>query len=386
MKHVAELTRRIAWLRFVAAMILAMGALVPPQTLAQVPARFYWKTLSGSNAIPLIVDSISGNTNPFDPAQAVTPGRERRRHHGDRGVCAQLRPVRSLGPWRRSSCPWGGSRATCTVAGKTVNQSANGFGDPMLEFNVNLLGPTAQKNLPDVLRYEPGFSVDLLADLALPIGEYDSSQPLNLGQNRWYGRVGMPVIWQLGAWVPGRRTTLEFLPAVWLFGNNNDYVGQTLKTDPLFQLDAHLTRDFTEHFWGSLDAPGTTAARRPSTASRGEKLNNLGVGLTLGYQVNDNLNLTVRLQVDRERQRTRRPAHGPLHDHARVRVAPAHRRIAAAEERVNWRGSGNCAGDEHARPYANLPDDPFQREYGRRIAERNDAHYKVGDPVPPHAH
>jgi hypothetical protein len=24
---------------------------------------------------------------------------------------------------------------------------------------------------------------------------------------------------------PGRRTTLEFLPAVWLFGNNNDFVG-----------------------------------------------------------------------------------------------------------------------------------------------------------------
>jgi len=54
--------------------------------------------------------------------------------------------------------------------------------------------------------------------------------------------------------VPGRRTTLELLPAVWLFGDNTDYVGQTLETDPMFQLDAHLTRDFTEHLWGSLDA------------------------------------------------------------------------------------------------------------------------------------
>jgi hypothetical protein len=52
-----------------------------------------------------------------------------------------------------------------------------------------------------------------------------------------------------GDWVPGRRTTLEFLPAVWMFGDNTDYVGQTLKTDPLFQLDVHLTRDFTERFW-----------------------------------------------------------------------------------------------------------------------------------------
>ena len=78
------------------------------------------------------------------------------------------------------------------AAGQTVDASARGFGDPMLEFDVNLIGPPAQKNLPDVLRYEPGFSLDLIADLALPVGEYDSDQPLNLGQNRWYGRVGAP--------------------------------------------------------------------------------------------------------------------------------------------------------------------------------------------------
>jgi hypothetical protein len=34
----------------------------------------------------------------------------------------------------------------------------------------------------------------LLADLALPIGEYDNDQPLNIGQNRWYGRLGLPMI------------------------------------------------------------------------------------------------------------------------------------------------------------------------------------------------
>jgi hypothetical protein len=179
-----------------------------------------------------------------------------------------------------------------TVAGRTFSQSANGFGDPMLEFNINVLGPPAQENLPDVLRYEPGFSVNVLADLALPIGEYDSSQALNLGQNRWYGRVGMPIVWQLGAWVPGRRTTLEFMPALWFFGENNDFVGQKLETDPLFQLDAHMTRDLTEHFWGSLDGSWYNGARQTINGVDGDKRNDLAFGLTLGYQVNDNLNLT----------------------------------------------------------------------------------------------
>jgi len=282
----------VAWLRLVFATMLAIGMLCPPQALAQVPARFYWKTLSGANAVPLIVESISGNTNPFDPAHTVTPGA----NFDATLVLAGY--ARTFSLFDRAAMaaillPMGRISGEVTVGGNTFSQSTNGFGDPTLEFNINVLGPKAQKNIPDVLRYEPGFSVDLLADLMVPIGEYDSSQPLNIGQNRWYGRLGMPIIWQLGPWVPGRRTTLEFLPAVWLFGNNDDFVGQTLKTDPMFQLDAHLTRDFTENFWGALDAAWYTGGQASINGIEGERLNNLGFGFTLGYKVNDNLNLTA---------------------------------------------------------------------------------------------
>jgi hypothetical protein len=272
--------------------MLAMGAFCPPQALAQVPARFYWKTLSDANAVPLIVNSISGNTNPFDPAHTVTPGAS---FDATLALAGYARTFSLLDRAAMAAIllPMGRISGDVTVAGKTFNQSASGFGDPMLEFKINVLGPPAQKNIPDVLRYEPGFSVNLLADLALPIGEYDSSKPLNIGQNRWYGRLGMPVVWQLGPWVPGRRTTLEFLPAVWFFGENDNYVGQTLKTDPLFQLDAHLTRDLTERFWASLDAAWYYGAEATIDDVQGEKLNNIGLGITLGYQINDNLNLTV---------------------------------------------------------------------------------------------
>jgi hypothetical protein len=281
----------VAWLRLIVATLLAMGALCPLQTLAQVPPRFYWKSLSGANAVPLIVTSMTGNTNPFDAALTVTPGAN------FDATLALAGYARTLSLFDRAAMaavllPMGHISGEVNVGGSTLNQSASGFGDPMLEFDINLLGPPAQKNIPDVLRYEPGFSVDVIADLAVPIGEYDNSQPLNVGQNRWYGRLGLPIIWQLGPWVPGRRTTLEFLPAVWLFGNNNDYVGQTLKTDPMFQVDAHLTRDFTEHFWGSLDGAWYTGGQASIDGVEGEKLDNLGFGLTLGYQINDNLGLT----------------------------------------------------------------------------------------------
>jgi len=148
-------------------------------------------------------------------------------------------------------------------------------------------------NIPDALRYQPKFSLDVLASLAVPLGEYDSSVPINIGQNRWYGRVGMPIVWQIGPWVPGKRTTLEFLPAVWMFTDNTDFVGKTMQTEPMFQLEGHLTRDFMEHLWGSIDVISYSGGRATIDGVEGSQLNNVGIGGTLGYKINDNMQLNL---------------------------------------------------------------------------------------------
>jgi len=272
-------------------LVLAASALCPPQAWAQVPARFYWKTLSGANAVPVIYNSISGNTNPFDPAHIVSPGAN---IDATLAIAGYARTFSLLDRAAMAAVllPMGRIEGNVTTGLGTVTQSARGFGDPMVELDVNLIGPPAQKNLVDVLRYEPGFSLDVIADLAVPIGEYDNSRSLNLGQNRWYGRLGAPVVWQLGSWVPGRRTTLEFLPAVWFFGTNDDYVGQTLTTDPMYQLDAHLTRDFSGRLWGALDGTWYKGGQASIDGVQGDELDNLGFGLTFGYQINDSLSLS----------------------------------------------------------------------------------------------
>jgi Putative MetA-pathway of phenol degradation len=292
MKSEGNHMNKLSWSRLVAASLAVVGALASTQALAQVPGRFYWHGLVGANGVPLIFNSLTGNSNPFDPSHQVTPGGSFDATMAMMGY-AKMFALGDRSAMAAIILPMGRISGDVTAAGRTAGQSASGFGDPMLEFAVNVIGPKAQRNIPDVLRYEPGFSMDILADLALPIGEYDSSQSLNIGQNRWYGRIGTPIVWQLGDWVPGRRTTLEFLPAVWLFGDNTDFMGQRMKTDPMFQLDAHLTRDFTEHFWGALDASWYSGGQASINGVAGKKLNNVGVGLTLGYTINSNLNLTV---------------------------------------------------------------------------------------------
>jgi len=274
------------------AIVILVIMMFPVSAHAQVPARFYWKDLIGVNAVPLIFMDISGNANPLDGASFVIPGSSVEANVALGGYARTFtlfnRPAMAA-----ALLSMGRVSGEASIFGKTYSQSTNGFGDPTLEFVIGLIGPPPIKNIPDSMRYEPGFSLDLLVDLIVPIGEYDNDVPLNMGQNRWYGRVAAPIVWQLGAWVPGRRTTLEFLPSIWLYGDNDDFVGRRLSTDPKFQLEAHLTRDFHELLWGSVDMNYMAGGKSSINGKGGEDLDMLGMGFTLGYHINDNIQITA---------------------------------------------------------------------------------------------
>ena len=272
--------------------LVVLATLCPLLAFAQIPPRFYWKSLAGANAVPVIFQSLSGNANPMDPANVVSADADIDANVAMVGY-AKLLPLFDRTLTLAVLETVGRISGETTVAGRSYNESTTGFGDPLLEVGYNLIGPKAIKNIPDMLRYEPRLSLDLIVDVVFPIGEYDNEKALNIGQNRWYGRVGAPIVWQIGPWVPGRRTTFEVFPSVWFYSDNDDLVGQTLSTDPKFQLEAHLTRDFTEHFWGSLDTTYLAGGESTVGGVPGDSLNTLGVGFTLGYQINDNLSLTA---------------------------------------------------------------------------------------------
>jgi len=265
---------------------------------AQVPPRFYWKTLQGMNAVPVIAMSVSGNVNPLDPSYILLPSVSASLS-ADVAIAgyAKMFPVWNKAAMLALTMPMGRIEGDFVIDGSLSREASSGFGDPMVEFNINLIGPPPIMNLPDIMRYEPGFSLDLVVDVMFPLGQYDNTQSLNLGQNRWYGRIGTPIIWQLGPWIPASRTTLEIFPSVWLFGDNDDFVGDNLSSDPTFELEAHLTRNFTSKFWGSLDATYSSAGdatitttTMPQTTSGSDMTL---VGFTLGYQINDSMQLTL---------------------------------------------------------------------------------------------
>jgi hypothetical protein len=266
---------------------------VSNSTMAQGDgARFYWKSLMGTNAIPVITNSLSGNANPFDPSNFVIPGSDFSATMSTAGY-AKMLPLFKRSALVSVIVPMGRISSNLNLNGLDYSSTARGFGDPMFLVNINILGPKPIMNIPEMLRYKPGFSVDLVGNLAVPLGEYDNSSPINLGQNRWYGRIGAPVVWQIGPWVPGKRTTIELLPAVWLFSDNNDFVGMKMETEPMYQVEGHLTRDFMERLWGSFDVISFSGGKATIDGVEGKSLSNLGMGATLGYQINDNMQMII---------------------------------------------------------------------------------------------
>ena len=286
------LAQEIARIRPWIVVAVILGMLSSMAANAQVPPRFYWKTLQGTNAVPVIAMSVSGNTNPLDPSYNFDPSVSLSADIAIAGY-AKMFPVWNKAAMLAVLVPMGRIEGEF-LAGR---EASSGFGDPMVEFNINLIGPPPIMNLPDMLRYEPGFSLDLVVDVTFPLGQYDNTQSLNLGQNRWYTRIGTPIIWQLGPWIPASRTTLEIFPSVWFFGDNGDFVGDNLHSDPTFELEVHLTRNLTSKFWGSLDATysssgdATISSATTSVTTSGSDMTL--VGFTLGYQLNDSLQLTI---------------------------------------------------------------------------------------------
>ena len=264
--------------------------------------RVNWKAMDGANVVAfqyLPFDGDTSNTRIFDPLHYTYPESQFQAnlflltfaHHftlfnrtavvggsllgGNIDVESVINPF-GVGPSVR------------------LKEAAHGFGDPVAQLTVNLAGAPAIRSLYDVSKYEPKAVLDLSVIGNLPIGEYDSEKVLNLGLNRWWTRIGLPFTYHIGPYVPGYRTSIEVTPSVFVFASNDDFLGRTLDTDPLFQIEGHVTRDFAAHLFGSFDVLYRNGALpQIDHVDFGEKLDLLSAGFTLDYTVNDNFGVRV---------------------------------------------------------------------------------------------
>ena len=162
--------------------------------------------------------------------------------------------------------------------------SISGFADPYVAMLIGLVGAPALK-MSEFVRYRQVFQLHALVSAYLPVGDYDSSRPLNLGTNRWAVRLGLPMVVPFGA--PLRSTWLEIIPSINFFTDNKDPFGADVREqDNLFSLESHLSHNFTARFWGSVDfryqnGGETTTDGLPDD----NRMNQFGAGVSLGYSI-----------------------------------------------------------------------------------------------------
>ena len=274
-------------------------------------ARAYWKGRAGTHAfsfqyLPMFMDAEGSKA--FAPGQYIYPNSKIDAHI----VMASYFYHFTL-PWvKRPSIiavnVVGGSVGVDidttsspgfqppNIMDTSFSQSSAGFGDPTTQLTVNLFGTPPLKGNYDLLNYEPTWTADLSGMLAIPIGAYQGSKLVNIGLNRWYGRLALPMKYHFRVFAPGRMSSFEVMPSVWLFGENDDFLGQQLENDPLWSVEAHLTHDFTPTLYGSLDLLYQNGLQSQLNGTDVEgKLEIGSIGFTLHYHVSDNVGIRTSL-------------------------------------------------------------------------------------------
>jgi hypothetical protein len=86
-------------------------------------------------------------------------------------------------------------------------------------------------------------------------------------------------------------SSFELIPSVYLFGDNSDFVGgNNLKNEPLWQIESHLTHDFTSKFFGSLDMLYQNGFQsKINDTEIAESLEIGSLGFSFNYQIQDNI-------------------------------------------------------------------------------------------------
>jgi len=266
-------------------------------------ARAYWKAREGSTVISfqyLNLNLQASGAQQFAPGEYIYPNSD---VEGNVIVASWARHMTLFN--RASSFAVslaGGSvqadigtslppefRPPSAPAG-AFSQSSSGYADPTVQLDINLVGTSRLKSNVDLFNYEPTWTVDTAVMLGVPMGEYDDDKLVNLGLNRWFTRIALPIKYHFGAFSPGYMGSFELTPSVWLFEDNDDFLGQRLENDPIWQLEAHLTQDFTPSFFGSIDLLYRKGFQSTiSGVETGEELDIGTLGYTLNFTSTDNL-------------------------------------------------------------------------------------------------
>ena len=261
-----------------ALLIVGLGSLL---SASDDGPRMYWNAPVGTNILQAYFWTASGNSISPENTQPQ-PGFDT---DINIGVLGYNRIIDIAGHSAIATAVITGGKVSGSVLDKTL-RSSSGLGDLYLQGVVNIFGAPAL-SAEEFGTYKQDTVLSLLVGVTAPTGDYENNRALNMGANRWNVRIGLPFMYTLGDWIPGEITTLEILPSVWFYGDNDNSFGSNLEQDAMYTLEAHITRDITASTFVSLDY---FVQRVGDSFTDGLPFNfahtSDSLGVTMGYMVN----------------------------------------------------------------------------------------------------
>jgi hypothetical protein len=130
--------------------------------------------------------------------------------------------------------------------------STNGVSDVGFLFQMNIFGGPALTR-EEFRSFVPQTFSSFHLLVTTPLGTYEPTSPINPSANRW---MISPTI--NFSYTPDQGWSwIETYVAGRFFGNNNNFLvngAQTLSQKPLLRLEEHVSRNFTDALWLSIDA------------------------------------------------------------------------------------------------------------------------------------
>jgi hypothetical protein len=169
------------------------------------------------------------------------------------------------------------------VDGLPRERAMSGLGDPRFRVSVNLLGAPAL-SVKDFASYRQDLIIGASLQVSAPLGQYDNSKLLNLGNNRWSFRPELGISKAWGPW------TFEVAPSVTIFSDNTDFFGgNRFAQAPIYAVQGHILYTFQSGIWLALDGLYFAGGR---TTLNGVKSDN--------EQRNTRAGFTFALPIDRQ--------------------------------------------------------------------------------------
>ena len=279
-----------AFARRILQMITRLGALTLVFTVTQAVAgeiepRAYVNTPVGVNF--LLAGYVYSDGELSTPGASPIKDAEVTMHTG------MLAYARSLDIWGKSGkvdiiAPYSELSGTAMVSGQQVDRNVSGFLDPRARFSVNFYGAPAL-SLEEFANYQQDLLIGASVQVSAPLGQYDSSKLVNLGNNRWFIKpdIGISKAW--GAF------TLELSTGVTFYTDNDDFFGgKKQEQDPLYTGQFHATYNFGRGIWGAVSGTFDHGGRTTVNGVRSDDLqNNARNGITLALPINRNNSLKV---------------------------------------------------------------------------------------------